>query len=42
MSHLILAAFFPTFIPSNLLTSGILVALMVVYLAVTWLSAQDE
>lgn len=42
MSHLILAAFFPTFIPSSLLTSGILVALMVLYLAVTWLSAQDE
>ena len=42
MSHLILAAFFPTFIPGNLLTTSLLVSLMIVYLAVTSMSAQEE
>jgi hypothetical protein len=42
MSHLILAAFFPSYIPSSLTTSGTLVLFMVAYLALTWLSARHE
>ncbi len=42
MSHLILAAFFPSFIPSSLTASGFLVSLMILYLAVTWFSAREE
>lgn len=42
MSHLILAAFFPRIVGSNLPTLIFFVGLVAAYLAVSWLSARDE
>jgi hypothetical protein len=42
MSHLILAAFFPAIVASSLLTILFFLTLIAVYLAVSWLAAQEE
>jgi len=42
MSYLIFSAFFPSVLSSNLVISGLFLILVVVYLAVSWLSARDE
>jgi len=42
MSHLILAAFFPEIVDSSLLTIGFFLTLIAVYVAVSWLAAQEE
>jgi hypothetical protein len=42
MSHLILAAFFPTIVASSLLTILFFLALIAIYIAVSWLAAQEE
>lgn len=41
MSHLILAAFFPNVIAGGLMTVLLFIALIGVYLAVSWLAAQE-
>lgn len=41
MSHLILAAFFPSIVASSLLTMVFFVTLIALYLAVSWLAAQE-
>lgn len=42
MSHLILAAFFPAIVSSGLLTIVFFLTLVAVYIAVSWLAAQEE
>lgn len=42
MSHLILAAFFPAIVASSLLTILFFLTLIAVYIAVSWLAAQEE
>jgi hypothetical protein len=42
MSHLILAAFFPGIVSSGILTFAFFLTLIAVYLAVSWLAAQEE
>ncbi|MBF9233994.1 DUF6163 family protein [Microvirga alba] len=42
MSHLILAAFFPSVVSSGVLTMVFFLTLVAVYLAVSWLAAQEE
>jgi Family of unknown function (DUF6163) len=42
MSHLILAVFFPRIVTSGVFTSLFFVVLIAAYLAVSWLSAQEE
>jgi hypothetical protein len=41
MSHLILAAFFPGIVSSGMLTMIFFITLIAVYLAVSWLAAQE-
>jgi hypothetical protein len=41
MSHLILAAFFPGIVSGGLLTMAFFLTLIAVYLAVSWLAAQE-
>jgi len=41
MSHLILAAFFPGIVSSSILTMVFFVTLIALYLAVSWLAAQE-
>jgi hypothetical protein len=42
MSHLILAAFFPTIVSSGMVTLGFFLTLMAVYLGVSWLAARES
>lgn len=42
MSHLILAAFFPTIVASGLLTILFFLTLIAIYIAVSWLAAREE
>jgi fatty acid desaturase len=42
MSHLILGFFFPTVVPSNVVSIGLSMVLILVYLLVSWLAARDE
>jgi hypothetical protein len=42
MSHLILAAFFPAIVASGFLTIVFFLALIAVYVAVSWLAAREE
>ncbi|SCY84581.1 DUF6163 family protein [Microvirga guangxiensis] len=42
MSHLILAAFFPGIVSSGILTIVFFLTLIAVYIAVSWLAAQEE
>jgi hypothetical protein len=42
MSHLILAAFFPSIVSSGILTIVFFLTLVAVYVAVSWLAAQEE
>ncbi|WP_445500586.1 DUF6163 family protein [Microvirga sp. G4-2] len=42
MSHLILAAFFPTIVASSLLTILFFLTLIAIYIAVSWLAAREE
>jgi hypothetical protein len=42
MSHLILAAFFPGIVTGGLMTLTFFLTLIAVYLAVSWLAAQEE
>jgi Family of unknown function (DUF6163) len=42
MSHLILAAFFPGTVSSGIMTMMFFLTLVAVYLAVSWLAAQDD
>jgi hypothetical protein len=42
MSHLILAAFFPEIVSSSILTIGFFLTLIAIYIAVSWLAAQEE
>jgi hypothetical protein len=42
MSHLILAVFFPTFVPGTVATSAFFVSLILGYLAVSWLAARER
>ncbi len=42
MSHLILAVFFPSFIPGSLVTSAFFLSLIFAYLAVSWLAARER
>lgn len=42
MSHLILAAFFPGIVSSGILTIAFFLTLIAVYLAISWLAAQEE
>jgi len=42
MSHLILAAFFPTIVASSVLTIVFFLTLIAVYIAVSWLAAQED
>ncbi len=41
MSHLILAAFFPTIVSSGMMTLAFFLTLVAVYLAVSWLAAGE-
>ncbi len=41
MSHLILAAFFPAIVSSGILTIAFFLTLIAVYLAISWLAAQE-
>lgn len=42
MSHLILASFFPRIVTASLTTMVFFLTLIVAYLAVSWMSAQEE
>lgn len=42
MSHLILGFFFPTVVPSNVVSIAFFLGFILIYLAVSWLSARDE
>lgn len=42
MSHLILAVFFPGIVPVDVMLAGLYVALMLVYLTISWLAASSE
>ena len=42
MSHLILAVFFPAIVPSNVLSITLFIALIGLYLAVSWLAANER
>ncbi|MGO4570952.1 hypothetical protein [Microvirga sp. 2TAF3] len=42
MSHLILAAFFPNVVSSGLMTIAFFLTLVVVYLGISWLGAQEK
>jgi hypothetical protein len=42
MSHLILAVFFPSFVPGTLATSVFFVSLIFGYLIVSWLAARER
>ncbi|AWM86962.1 DUF6163 family protein [Microvirga sp. 17 mud 1-3] len=42
MSHLVLAAFFPSVVSSGLLTMAFFFALIAVYLGIAWLEAQEK
>lgn len=42
MSHLILAAFFPNIVSSGIMTMTFFLTLVAVYVAVSWLAAQDD
>jgi hypothetical protein len=42
MSHMILAAFFPGMLSSSLLTMSFFLTLIVVYLGISWLAAQEN
>ena len=42
MSHLILAAFFPGIVAGGLMTMVFFLTLVAVYLAISWLAAQEE
>jgi hypothetical protein len=42
MSHLILAAFFPGIVSSGVLTMAFFLTLIVIYLGISWLAAQEN
>jgi Family of unknown function (DUF6163) len=42
MSHLILAAFFPGIVSSGILTMAFFLTLIVIYLGISWLAAQEN
>jgi hypothetical protein len=42
MSHLILAAFFPGIVSSGVLTMAFFLTLIVIYLGISWLAAQES
>jgi len=42
MSHLILGFFFPSVVPSNVVSIVFFVGFIVIYLVISWLSARDE
>ena len=42
MSHLILAVFFPAIVPSNVLSITLFIGLIGLYLAVSWLAANER
>lgn len=42
MGYLILTAFFPDFVPGNLATSAFFASLIVAYLGLSWLAAQER
>jgi uncharacterized membrane protein (DUF2068 family) len=41
MSHLILAVFFPTIVPTSLVSIASFLILIVLYLAISWLAATE-
>ena len=42
MSHLILAFFFPLYVPGGVLLTALFAAFIVAYLAISWLAASEE
>ncbi len=42
MSHLILGFFFPTVVPSNVVSIGFFVGFILIYLIISWLAAREE
>lgn len=42
MSHLILGFFFPSVVPSNIVSIGFFLGFILIYLVVSWLAARDE
>jgi hypothetical protein len=42
MSHLILAVFFPAIVSSNLVSIGLFVAFITLYLVISWLAASEQ
>jgi hypothetical protein len=42
MSHLILGFFFPTVVPSNVVSIAFSLVLILIYLLISWLAARDE
>jgi hypothetical protein len=42
MSHLILAVFFPRFVPNSALLISLFIVSLMVYLTISWLAAVDE
>jgi hypothetical protein len=42
MSHLILAVFFPAIVSSNLVSIGLFIAFITLYLVISWLAASEQ